>query len=188
MHKFDPQHMERLLSEDRLKELDPGKLLREAGLKEGDIFADIGCGPGFFTLQSSAIVGLHGIVFAVDTQREMLIQLRDRKNLPQNIVLLLSEEDNIPIGDFEADLALLAYVLHETEHKEVFLKEVKRILKVGGKLLLLDWKKQKEEKGPPEEERLPEEEVLRLLKGAGFTEIAGESLNQSHYKITAVKA
>ncbi|MBI1910664.1 MAG: methyltransferase domain-containing protein [Deltaproteobacteria bacterium] len=186
-HKFNPEHIERLLRQERHTELSPEKVLREAGLAENMVFADIGCGPGFFTLPAAKIVGMHGIVFAVDTQTEMLLYLRDKMDPPQNIVLLKSDEDNIPIGDYEADLALLAFMLHETEDKVKFLKEVFRILNPGGTLLIVDWKKQKEEHGPPEEERLTEAQVTELLKEAGFKDFEQASLNNSHYKIIASK-
>lgn len=185
-HKFSPEHIARLLSDERTKAIDPEKVLRDAGLKEGDFFADIGSGPGFFTIPASRIVGLRGVAFAIDTQKEMLLNLRDR-NPPDNIVLLLSEEDNIPIGDSEADFALLAYMLHETGNMDAFLKEVKRVVRPGGTVLVIDWKKQKEEHGPPEEERLTEEEVSVLLAGAGLFVASVSALNPSHYRILAKK-
>lgn len=186
-HKYDPQKLDRLMSEERAKELSPEKLLRDEGLKEGDFFADIGSGPGFFSIPAARIVGERGIVFAIDTQKEMLLDLRDKRNPPQNIVLLLSEEDNIPVGDSEADFAFLAFVLHEVDNTGVFLKEIRRILREGGKFLVVDWKKQQEEKGPPIEERLTEEEVSRLLEKAGFKDIKTAPINQSHYKVSATK-
>jgi len=183
-HKFNPEHIARLLSEERTKAIDPEKVLRDAGLKEGDFFADIGSGPGFFTVPAARIVGFKGMAFAIDTQKEMLLDLRDR-NPPDNIVLLLSEEDNIPIGDSETDFALLAYMLHETAMMDAFLKEVRRVVRPGGTVLVIDWKKQKEEHGPPEEERLTEDEVTGLLSGAGFSVESVTELNPSHYRVLA---
>lgn len=184
-HKFNPQEIDRLISDERFKDIDPEKVLLEAGLKEGDIFADIGAGPGFFSIPAANIVGMAGIVFAVDTQKEMLLYLRDFRNPPQNIVLLLSEEDTMPIADRDADFTLLAYMLHEVEDRDKFLSEIMRIMRPGGTLLVIEWKKQKEEKGPPEEERLSHDEVAGLLEKAGFEEISISTLNPSHYRITA---
>ncbi|MBI5587623.1 MAG: methyltransferase domain-containing protein, partial [Deltaproteobacteria bacterium] len=164
--------------------IDPEKVLCDAGLKEGDFFADIGSGPGFFSIPASKIVGVRGVVFAIDTQKEMLLDLRDR-NPPDNIVLLVSEEDSIPLGDSETDFALMAYMLHETVSMDAFLKEVRRVLRPGGTALVIDWKKQKEEHGPPEEERLTEEQAAANLKKAGFKVVSVTSLNPSHYRILA---
>lgn len=186
-HKFDPAHIEKLLSSERQSDLRPEELLRAEGLKEGDFFADIGSGPGFFTIPAAKIVGPQGVAFAIDTQAEMLIYLRDRLEPPENVVLLKSEEDSIPLGDSEADFALLAYVLHEAEDKAAFLREVRRVLRPSGKLLVIDWKKQAEEKGPPLEERLSEADSIGLLQKAGFSKPEASSLNPSHYKISATK-
>ncbi len=185
-HKFDPQHIEKLLNADREKEIAPKELLASTGLKSGQVFADVGCGPGFFTLPAAELVGEKGKVYAIDTQQEMLDSLKKR-NPPRCVQIVRSEEEKIPVKDAVADLALMAYVLHEVADQTIFLKEVRRILKEGGRLLVIDWKKLKEEKGPPIEERLTEEEACGFLKKAGFLNVSAASLNQSHYKITAVK-
>lgn len=184
MHKFDPAKIDRLMSKEREKELDPEGLLRLCGLKEDDIFADIGSGPGFFSIPASRIVGPYGVVFAIDTQEKMLLHLRDA-DPPQNIVLIKSEEESIPLADGEADFCLVAFVLHEAADAAVFLKEVKRILRPEGTLLVIDWVKKAEEKGPPLKERIDVADAASLLAKAGFGSIVSGPLTQSHYKITA---
>lgn len=184
MHKFDPAKIDRLMSKEREKELDPEGLLRSCGLKEDDVFADIGSGPGFFSIPASGIVGPYGVVFAIDTQEEMLLHLRDA-DPPQNIILLRSDEDSIPLANAEVDFALIAFVLHEAANAESFLKEVRRILRPEGTLLVIDWVKKSEEKGPPLKERIDEADARALLSKAGFTSIAASSLTPSHYRITA---
>lgn len=185
-HKFEPRHIDKLLREDRLGNVSPEALLKDAGLKEGDAFADIGCGPGYFTLPASAAVGPSGKVYAVDTQEEMLAHLKKR-NPPPNVIPVKSGENSIPLDDATVDFAFIAYVLHETEKKDLFLKEIKRIMRDSAVVLIIDWKKKKEEHGPPKEERLTQGAVVNLLKGAGFVSIKASSLNRSHYRITALK-
>src|SRR5690242_10924468 len=60
-HKSDPREKEMLLSEERQAALQPGKLLRRLGLRSGDTLADVGSGPGFFTLPAAQIVGPEGL-------------------------------------------------------------------------------------------------------------------------------
>ncbi len=187
MHKFNPEHIGRLLREDRLGKVTPERLLRSLGLKEGDTLADVGCGPGFFTIPAARIVGPEGTVYAIDTQQEMLESLKER-NPPPNVVPVKSGEHSMPIEGGSADMALAAYVLHEAEDKALFLSEVKRILRKGGKAVIIDWKKQSEEHGPPVEERITEGEAEGFLAGAGFSRMETASLNESHYLITALKA
>lgn len=184
MHKFDPKKIDRLMSKEREQELDPEGLLRLCGLKEDDIFADIGSGPGFFSIPAARIVGPYGVVFAIDTQEEMLLHLRDA-DPAQNIILLKSDEDSIPLADGEVDFALIAFVLHEAADTKSFLKEVKRIIRPEGTLVVIDWVKKAEEKGPPLEERIDVADAVSLLTLAGFSSVTPGPLTQSHYKITA---
>lgn len=185
MHKFDPGKLDRLMSADRARELSPERLLREAGLKAGDTFADIGSGPGFFTIPAARIIGPAAMAFAIDTQAEMLIDLRDRRNPPDNIILMKSEEYEIPLGDFEADFVLMAFVLHETPDRPRLLGEVLRIMKPGARLLVIDWEKKTEDKGPPIEERIPSAEARSLLEESGFDVVQSSALNPSHYRLLA---
>lgn len=186
MGKFKHANIGKLLNEDRAKEINPEGLLRSCGLKEGDAVADIGCGPGFFTFPAAMVVGLSGRVYALDTQEEMLHSLRERVP-PPNVDPLLCGDHDFPLEDGSVDFALVAYVLHETDDREAFLRETFRVLKKRGTLFLIDWKKKAEEKGPPVEERLSVEETSTLLSRAGFVGLEGDSLTPSHYKISAKK-
>lgn len=183
-HKFNPQGIERLLRPDRLGKVNPEEFLRSEGLKQGMSFADVGCGPGFFSAPASRIVGEKGVVYAIDTQDEMLNELKRRADA-ENVKAIKSSENSIPLEDNVSDFVLLAYVLHEAESKDVFLKEARRILKPGAILLLLDWEKRVEEDGPPFEDRLEREEASRLLREAGFSMETVSSFGESHYKISA---
>lgn len=184
MHKFDAAHVDRLLRQERIDAIQPERVLAEAGLCEGEVFADVGCGPGFFTIPAAAIVGPAGRVYAIDTQPEMLEALKGR-GLPANVTPVKCGEQEIPIGEGTADLALAAYVLHEAANTTGFLKEIFRILKPEHRLVVIDWKKQQEEHGPPMAERITETEAAAFIKAAGFVNIVASSMNASHYMITA---
>jgi ubiquinone/menaquinone biosynthesis C-methylase UbiE len=181
MHKFDPKNIEMLLSEDRKKEIDPEKYLKEKGIKEGMVVADIGCGPGFFVFPASEIVGKSGKIYAIDTQQEMLDELKKRKPA-KNVIVLKSEESKLPVESAVVDIAIMVSVLHEVYNPKEFLNEVKRVLKPVGRLIVIDWEKRVEEKGPPYEERLPREKTEGLIR-ACFKKVETNSLNPSHYEI-----
>ena len=185
MHKFNPENLGRLIGEERERELPPKAFLVNHGLKEGMVFADIGCGPGFFSIPAGKIVGNGGIVFAVDIQNEMFEEIKKRTT-SKNIFFLKSEENTIPIEDQKTDFLLLAFVLHEAVDKVAFLKELRRIIKKDGKALIVDWEKKDEERGPPFEERLESSEAVRFIEETNFTVEKISSLcNGSHYCITA---
>ena len=184
MHKFDPANRARLLSDERRRELDPLNFLRSNGLSSGMCIADIGCGPGFFTLSAAEIVGAEGKVYAIDTEELMLDELKKR-NPPGNVTIVQSDEHNIPLENDSCDFALLAFVLHEAKEKGTFLNEAKRLLRVEGRLLLIDWEKKVEERGPPFEERVGREEAASLVEASGFTMEERGNLTSSHYTIRA---
>jgi len=187
MHKFDPAKIARLVSAERTEEMAPEAFLRSAGLSEGDIFADIGCGPGFYALPAAQIVGEKGRVYAVDTQEEMLEHL-SRRDPPANVVPVNSTESSIPLEDSSADFVLAAFVLHEAADPAAFLREIKRLMRPGARFLLVDWQRQSEERGPPEEERIAGDEAARLVEEAGFSETASALLGASYYTVSALKA
>lgn len=186
MHKYSPEKIGRLLRPARAREIRPLAVLKDTGLKKGDSFADIGSGPGFFSFPASRIVGKDGVVYAIDTQKEMLEGLKSQSP-PPNIIPVLSGENSIPLEPSIIDFALVAYVLHETEDKARFLKEIRRIMKPGARLLVIDWKKKKEEHGPPRDERLSIKTVEGLLRKAGFASVKASPLNSSHYRVQALR-
>jgi ubiquinone/menaquinone biosynthesis C-methylase UbiE len=185
-HKFSPKSIEKLLRKDRLGKITGGEFLRKMGLKPGMAFADVGCGPGFFARPAAKIVGKRGGVYAIDTQKEMLRELKKRTRA-KNIITLLSGENRIPLRQGAADFALLAFVLHEASSKGRFLKEVKRILKKGATVVVFDWEKKKEDQGPPYGERVPRAMAVELVKKAGFSIKKVSPFSASHYIVTADK-
>jgi ubiquinone/menaquinone biosynthesis C-methylase UbiE len=71
-----------------------------------------------------------------------------------------------------ADIAFMCNVFHELDGDHTLL-EVGRMLKPGGKLAVIDWKKKREEDGPPYHHRLSAKEAIARCRDAGFT-FAGE--------------
>ncbi|CUS76496.1 Methyltransferase domain-containing protein, partial [Candidatus Kryptonium thompsonii] len=92
-----------------------------------------------------------------------------------------------PIEDKISDFTFLAFVTHENENIEMFLNEIKRITKDSGRIVILEWKKQHEEMGPPYEERISQDELISVLEEVGLSIIEYADVNQSHYKIVGVK-
>lgn len=179
-HKFSPHSIERLLRPDRFGDLDISGFLRGMGLDLSMTFADIGCGPGFFSGFALKVVGPEGLVYAVDTQQEMLDSLPAKIKV-ENLIPVLSREESLPIKDSCIDFVFSAYVLHEVLSAEDFLSETKRIMKDNARLLIIDWDKLREEHGPPYDDRIPRGQAAGLLKGAGFSVIKEGVFSKTHY-------
>ncbi len=169
-HKFDARHKELLLTDERHEILQPAQLLRDLGLRSGHTLADIGSGPGFFTIPAAEIVGKKGVVLAADVQGEMLTAVRSRataEGLTQVRVVKTSESD-VPIPPGTCDVVLLAFTLNEIEHRASFLHKLARLLKREGRLVVIEWEKHPTEVGPPLEDRISPEETLADATAAGL--------------------
>jgi ubiquinone/menaquinone biosynthesis C-methylase UbiE len=178
VHKFPAENWQRLESDERRKLIPPEPTLRRFGLRDGMTFVDIGAGTGFFSREAARIVGEGGKIIAAEMSETMIDQMKSI-GVPTNAQVIRSEEYAIPIEDSISDMTWIAFVTHETPDVPRFIREATRITKKGGKIVIVDWKKQEEEYGPSKEERLSQE-MLRTQLGA-FS-IKGEgSLNPSHY-------
>lgn len=184
-HKFDPAHRARLEDPARREILPPEDLLQRAGLRPGMHVADIGCGPGFFTFPAAVLVGPAGKVYAIDISEEMLQVIRERSTARgvTNVLALSTTEDSLPLPDRTVDVAVVAFVLHEAADRQGFTREVARILKPGGRVLLLEWDAREMPMGPPLRERLSPGESQTLLESAGILVLDRFVPNPYHYGI-----
>jgi ubiquinone/menaquinone biosynthesis C-methylase UbiE len=172
VHKFDAKKAGILDDPERAKFLDPDNILEKLKLTGDIVLADLGCGTGFFSIPASRRVKK---VFALDIQQEML------DILITNIEAILSEESYIPLSDKSVNILLMANVFHELEDKLSLLKEVNRVLKMNGRLMIIDWKKMEMDFGPPLKERLDEKEVIATCFRNGFTLLERSNIGPYNY-------
>ena len=184
-HIFDPAHIAVLESEDRKVWQDPDKILGTIKLRPNWIAADFGCGSGYFTVLLAQKVKK---VYAIDIQKEMLLFLEDKiKRLGiSNIELRLSRPNEIPLEDEAVDFLVSVNTLHEFDNKPKMIKEMKRVIKHKGNLLLVDFKKQETDFGPPVRIRVAKEKAISLFKGNNFALLGTKDLPY-HYLLTFVK-
>jgi SAM-dependent methyltransferase len=166
---------------ERRRSQSPDLLWRRVGLKEGDTLLDVGAGSGFYSFPASRRVGPTGRVVAVDVSSELveLIRERARRDGVPNVESLLSAPNRIPLEDATADVALLANVLHGIPPKTV--SETVRVLRPGGRLVDVDWKKVASAEGPPLHHRLSVPEARAALAAYGLTPVDAFDLGPTHY-------
>lgn len=169
-HKFNVKDMHKLDTPERRKILPPEDTLIKAGLTNKDIFIDIGCGIGYFSIPASKIIGPSGKVFALDTSEKILDELKRRilQNKISNIEPILSVPYDFHLTQDTGTFALMSNVLHEIEDKVTFLKETNRVLKSGGTLCIIEWQKKETDRGPPLEERVSKSEIKELMEQTNF--------------------
>ena len=131
----------------------PEETLKRLGLRSGDVFVDIGCGIGYFSIPALDIVGSKGRVYAVDTVEVMLDKLRNRieGELPDNLVLINSGEYSLGVEAETATFVFMSNVLHEVDDRGLFIDKLREILVENGKLAIIDWVKKESDFGPPRE-------------------------------------
>ncbi len=170
-HRFDAERRHLLKDEERLRWLPPEPILRAVGIAPGAVAVDIGAGTGFWTLPLSQLVGPAGMVYAVDVEPIMLEELGTlvRENQLSNVQVISSTEQEIPLSNAVAEVAIAGFVVHEPADHAAFVREIVRLLRPGGRLLVVDWHKKPTEKGPPLEHRLAQQEVETVLSDAGLT-------------------
>ncbi|MGH2514208.1 MAG: class I SAM-dependent methyltransferase [Ktedonobacterales bacterium] len=189
-NKFDTRKRNVLISDERQAALKPEKLLRSLGLTSGQTIADIGCGPGFFTLPAADIVGPHGLVIAGDVQGEMLSAVRSRvaeRDL-QNVRVVKTSDTEIPIPPETCDLVLLAFTLDEVSLRSRFLHRAARLTRPGGTIAVLEWEKHETPLGPPLEDRISPEELIADATAAGLKLEEQRALNDDQYLCVFVPA
>lgn len=177
-HIFDPANALRLERDERHELLQPGHTLARFGVTGGMTVVDVGAGTGFFTRAAARLVGPEGLVYAVDVSQTMLDHHRDL-GVPANVRLSLSEPLRVGLPPATADIVLAAFVLHEAPDRAAFLRELTRLVKPAGRVLVFEWKRQEEEQGPPLADRLDAADLDRMLDGLPL--IDGGDLNPSHY-------
>jgi ubiquinone/menaquinone biosynthesis C-methylase UbiE len=118
---------------------DPHKILSPY-VREGMTVLDLGCGPGFFSIEMAKMVGPSGRVIAADLQDGMLQKIRDKvqgTDLEARITLRKCEEDSINVTE-KIDFGLTFYMVHEVPDKENLFKALKTILNENGQILLVE--------------------------------------------------
>ncbi len=180
--KFDPKDSDALVSSERRKLLDPFRVLSLIPMQVHHQIADVGCGPGFFTVPLAKYV-FDGKVYAIDIQKEMVEITRKAVksyNLT-NVDTLCSEEKKLPLPDDSVDGAFVAFVLQEADNRMALLQELKRCLKKSGWLAILEWYKSETTHGPPMKQRIDSEKMQGMTKRIGMRFSRLHDLNGMHY-------
>lgn len=148
----------------------PEAVLRALGLRRGAVVADVGAGPGFFTLRLAKAVGPRGHVYAVDPEPATLDVLRGRVARAglTNVTPVLNTEDAPLVPPGSCDVALIVNVYHHFRKGSEFLRRVARCLKPGGRLVNIDWADRETPKGPPLDRRIPAAVVVQQARRAGL--------------------
>lgn len=146
----------------------PDRVISALGLKPGQSVADIGAGTGYFTVRlakSSAAPK----VFAVDIEDSMVEYLRARamREGLRDVVAVKAGADRSNLPE-PVDVVLIVDTYHHIGNRVAYFTALKAQLKPGGRLAIVDFKKDAPD-GPPVEFRMAAEQITGELDQAGFT-------------------
>ncbi len=117
----------------------PYKILKSY-IKEGMTVLDLGCGPGFCTIDIALLTGGSGRVIAADLQEGMLQKIREKiagTELEDRIILHKCDEDKIGLSE-KVDFVLLFYMVHEVPDQEKLFVEINELLKENGQVYMIE--------------------------------------------------
>lgn len=124
----------------RDRKIQPERVMDVIGVKEGMVIGEAGAGRGYFTLKLAKRVGEKGKIYANDiSEKELDYLKRDiKRNNIKNIEIIVGEEEDPLFPDGKMDMVFMCYVFHELKKPVEFLENIKRGLKPGAKVVILD--------------------------------------------------
>lgn len=186
---FQAGNAHRLDDPQRLVWMPPDEVTGRLDFKPGMVVADIGAGTGFFALPFARAVGPEGMVWAVDLQPAMLQILEEKlqqAGAPGNIGLREGRAADTGLPDGRCDLTFLGNIWHELDEPGAVLAEMRRILRPGGRVAILDWRTDVPyPPGPPPEHRVAPSQTQAMLRGDNWRNVSFRPLGQYSYLLVA---
>jgi predicted methyltransferase len=167
----------------------PAVLVRALGLRRGQVVAEIGSGPGYFTPRLARAVGPSGHVYAVDPEAAVLDVLRRRlaRTGARNVTPVLSRNDDPLLPRGRCDVAVLINCYHHMHGRVAFLHRLVAALPKNARVVNVDWDEETEF-GPPPRRRIPRARFLRDARRAGLRLVADRPLLPHQYFLVLRRA
>ena len=166
----------------------PRENILQLGLHEGMKVGDFGAGSGHYSRAAAPIVGHSGKVYAIDVQEDILKHLKlNTHEQHQRVISTVWGDIEKPGGthlrDQSLDAVILANALFQIENRFGLLGEIRRVLKSGGKLLVVDWAGSYGGMGPVMEKVVSEHEAEGFFINGGFHKVKSFRAGPHHYGI-----
>lgn len=152
------------------------RLVELAGIEPGEAVLDIGCGTGSLALAAKQRVGARGEVYGIDASPEMIARARRKATKAGSTVAFeTGVAETLPFPDARFDVVLSTLMLHHLPRpvREQCVREARRVLRQGGRLLAVDFENSAREQGGLLDRMhrhggIALDDIVRLLVGAGF--------------------
>jgi ubiquinone/menaquinone biosynthesis C-methylase UbiE len=183
---FPPENLGLLEGSDRDVWQRPDHVMDALSIAEGSVVADLGAGSGWFTIRLARRVAPSGRVFAEDIQPQMIEVIRrrvQRENLNRIVEVTPGTPVDPRLPTNTLDAVLIVDTYYEMEHPVTLLRNVARALKHDGKVGIVNFTKAGGGPGPPMEERVDAERVIRDANAAGLRLIARPEILRYQYML-----
>ena len=168
--------------------LDARAIFSALDIPRGAVVVDVGAGrTGHFALHAADVVGAHGSVHAVDIMRDALSMLAGSAALRgvHQLHTLWGDAERhggIALPDDTADVALLVHVLPMLRARDIAAQEVRRIMKPGGRIVVIDWHPSaRHAVAPREEQRIAPEDADAVFAQAGCVRCGHFAPSPAHW-------
>jgi len=148
----------------------PEMLMSALQIRPGATVADIGSGTGYFTWRLAQQVGPQGKVYAVDVQQSMLDLTRtavDGHKL-NNVDYVLATDSSPRLPERSCDLVFIAYAYHEFGEPAEMMRAIRRALKPGGRVMVLEYAKESAIAPASPRHKMSFDEIRREIEPMGF--------------------
>ncbi|MGA9537072.1 MAG: class I SAM-dependent methyltransferase [Desulfobacterales bacterium] len=185
--KFDPKKLQKLNNPQRLIDIPPEYICNKLDIKKPDVLVEIGAGTAFFSIAFLQYLKPSSM-YACDIS-DIMINWVNENVLPKHphIIPVKSEEHFVPLDDKIADLVFMINLHHELDNPLQTVEESYRILKPGGEIFIVDWKKEDMPEGPPEKIRSLPEQVKNELIKSGFSDVKIFNKLPKHFLVVGKK-
>jgi ubiquinone/menaquinone biosynthesis C-methylase UbiE len=176
------------------KFINPEKIIGEMGVVAGMAIADFGCGTGYFSLPLAKIVGEKGVIYSLDILKSKLEAVKSQAKL-SGLNNIKVQRANLEIAEGSKlekesmDWVVLVNMLFQNnkEGRGKIINEARRVLKKGGRMLVIEWNNNESPIGPDKSLRVSEDELLRVGREHGLGIVKELKIGDFHHGLILAK-
>lgn len=173
------------------KFLNPVDIVAQADLQKGQVVADFGCGGGFYSLAAAKYVGDDGAVYACDIMPDRLsvTQAAAQQAGVKNVTVVQADLEK-PLRELDAtscDAVILSNILYQVSSRDALLRNAYYVLKTGGQVVTVEWKRGPSAFGPSQTVRITRDQLVDMMQKCGFRFSRDLEADGYHYAVLFTK-